>query len=348
MKRILLTCFTLLMLLSFTEAQKITSFTPGIKWLDNNGVHINAHGGNVLFHKNKYYWYGEHKIAGKSEAQMADGGIHCYSSNDLMNWKDEGIVLSVIYKDTAVDLAYGCILERPKVIYDSKQQLFIAYFKYYPKGTGYLRGYIGVATSKSPIGPFVYHSKFLGASSEFGSGDFAMYENVDRTIFHLTVRKPDKTFVIGKLNKNRVLPDGQYVPTKGIEKHTEAPTVIYYNKKYFLLGSGSSSWKPNKARSFMADSLTGEFTDLGNPCVGRNPHNGIGADTTFGGQISYILKVPGKKNAFIAMFDIWKPETPIEGLYIWLPIVFENGKPKIYWRNNWDLSFFDRKVNKKS
>ncbi len=327
----------------YTYAQKNTSFTPGKPWKDNNGVHINAHGGNVIFFKNKYYWYGEHKIAGKSEAQMADGGIHCYSSTDLLNWKDEGIVLSVSYTDSTADLAYGCILERPKIIYDKNQKKFIAYFKYYPRGTGYLKGYIGMATSNSATGPFIYKNKFLGASSDFGSGDFSMYENVDNNVYHLTVRKPDKTFVIGKLSKNRMQPEGKYQPVKGIEKHTEAPAVIFHNKKYFLLGSGSSGWKPNKARLFMADSLMGEFTDLGNPCVGRNPHNGIGADTTFGGQSAYILKVPGKKDAYIAMFDIWKPDTPIEGLYIWLPIVFEKGIPKIYWKDSWNLNFFNKK-----
>lgn len=147
--------FFLLSLIVFSvtccTAQKLTSFKPGVKWLDNNGVHINAHGGNIIYHNKKYYWYGEHKLPGKSEAQMADGGIHCYSSKDLMNWKDEGIVLSVSYTDSTADLAYGCILERPKVIYDQLQKIFIAYFKYYPRGTGYLKGYIGVATSKKPM-----------------------------------------------------------------------------------------------------------------------------------------------------------------------------------------------------
>ncbi len=72
-----------------------TKFKPGLPWLDTNGKPINAHGGGVLFHEGTYYWYGEHKIEGKSEKQMADAGIHCYSSKDLMNWKDEGLVLSV-------------------------------------------------------------------------------------------------------------------------------------------------------------------------------------------------------------------------------------------------------------
>jgi hypothetical protein len=320
-------------------AQKNVSFTPGIKWLDNNGVPINAHGGNVLFHKNKYYWYGEHKLPGKSEAQMADGGIHCYSSNDLMNWQDEGVVLSVSYTDTIGDLIYGCILERPKVIYNKATKLFMVYFKFYPKGMGYKKSYLGVATSKKPNGPFTYKNKSFGGGSEFGSGDFVIYDD-GKNVHHLAVRKPDKAFVGGVLSKDLLSTTKSYKPVEGITNHTEAPAVMKVGEKYFLLGSGSSGWKPNKPRFYSADSLTGVFTSLANPCVGINPHNGFSGDTSFGGQISFILKVAGKENAYIAMFDVWKPDMPIEGMYIWLPIIFKNGIPVIEWKDNWDTTIF--------
>lgn len=343
MKRLLIYC-VLVCNAAFSFSQKLKNFTPGKLWLDNNGVAINAHGGNVVFFQDKYYWYGEHKITGKSEAQFADGGIHCYSSKDLMNWDDEGIVLSVKYDETNADLAYGCILERPKVVYDAQQKHFVAYFKYYPKGTKYLKGYLGVATSKKPTGPFAFQHKFLGANPEFGSGDFALVQATDKNLYHLTVRKPDKTFVIGKIETSKMMATGKYEPVKGVTSHTEAPAVIFHNKQYYLLGSGSSGWQPNKARAFVANTLDGVFTDLGNPCIGKNPHNGIGADTTFGGQINYILKVEGKENAYIAMFDIWQPDMPANGLYVWLPLEFKNGLPQIVWRDKWDLNVFSQKL----
>ena len=316
-------------------------FKPGVPWLDNNGKHINAHGGGVLFHKGKYYWYGEHKLEGKSEAQMADAGIHCYSSKDLYNWKDEGLVLSVNFDDPNSELAYGCILERPKVIYNAKTKKFNAFFKFYPKGTGYLKGYIGVATADKPNGPFQFQHKFLGADSDFGSGDFSMFKDQDNTVYHLTVRKPDKTFVIGKLRDDYLFTiPKSYEPAKGIEKHTEAPAVILHQGKYYLIGSGSSGWNPNEARSYVTDAVKGVYTNLGNPVKGINPHNGLGPEKTFGGQISYIIKVQGKKDAYIAMFDVWKPDEPVKGLYIWLPLTIKDGKAEIVWKDSWDLSIF--------
>lgn len=73
----------LLVLFQILRAQrtvkKYTGFTPGILWLDNNGEHINAHGGGFTYHNNTYYWFGEHKIGGKI-GNTAQVGIHCYSS----------------------------------------------------------------------------------------------------------------------------------------------------------------------------------------------------------------------------------------------------------------------------
>lgn len=329
----------------YGKSQK--NVVPGLECLDTNGKPINAHGGGVIYQKGVYYWYGEHKIEGKSEKTFADGGIHCYSSTDLINWTDRGIVLSVDYNDENSDIAYGCILERPKVVYNEQSKKFIAYFKLYLKGVGYVTSHVGVAFADKPYGPFTYSHKFLGGGSSNGSGDFSMFKDSDGTVYHLTVRKPDKAFVIGKLQADYLYAlANSYQFAKGITHHTEAPSVIFRNGKCYLLGSGSTGWSPNAARSFVADSLQGQFADLGNPTFGINPHNGLGPEKTFGGQISCIFPVEGKKDAYIAMFDTWMPENPIKGGYIWLPVTFRNNRPEIHWIDKWNLSFFDKKSKK--
>ncbi len=346
---------TLTILISYpclNQAQKQylkqTDFRPAQIWSDINGIPINAHGGGVIFCEGKYYWYGEHKLEGKSEAQFADGGIHCYSSTDLMNWKDEGIVLSVDYQDEKSDLAYGCILERPKVVYNEKNKQFVAYFKLYLKGIGYETSNVGVAVADKPTGPFIYHHKFHGGGSPYGSGDFSMFKDDDGKLYHLTVRKPDKTFVIGLLDSNYYYPAGDYQICKGIELHTEAPAVIKRKGIYHLLGSGSSGWKPNAARFYTSSNLKGEWTYHGNPCNGFNKIDGIGIEKTFGGQSSYIIPVQGINDAYIAMFDIWKPENPITGRYIWLPIDFTHGTMSVNWHDAWTLNVFKKEKSKKS
>ena len=321
-----------------------SSFRPGVVWNDENGAPINAHGGGVIFSQSdrRYYWYGEHKLPGRSEKQLADGGVHCYSSADLYNWRDEGLVLPVDYDNPGSDIAAGCILERPKVVFNERTGTCVMFFKLYPRGTGYDTGYVGVATAKQPSGPFTYRHKFLGAGSPKGSGDFAMFRDDGGTVWHFTVRKPDKAFVAGRLRDDYLYPAGDYRVLAEIPSHTEAPAMIRApDGAHYMLGSGSSGWLPNAARSFSASGPSGPFTELGNPCAGVNPHNRLGPEKTFGGQISCIVPVEGKPGACIAMFDIWKPGMPIEGLYVWLPLKFKNNKPVVEWRTEWDLSLFD-------
>lgn len=344
-KRTILVCFMLVFFgnqfLSSQESQE--EIKPAKLWLDVNGERINAHGGGVLFYEGVYYWYGEHKLEGKSEAQFADGGIHCYSSTDLVNWKDEGVVLSVDYEDETNDLAYGCILERPKVVYNTKNKQFVAYFKLYLKGVGYESNYVGVAVANKPNGPFTYHHKFRGGGSPKGSGDFSMFKDDDDNLYHLAVRKPDKAFVIGKMDSDYYFSEGEYQVCKGVDVHSEAPAIIKRKGIYHMLGSGSKGWNPNPARYHTTNDLLGTWTSHGNPCRGYNSVDNLGVEKTYGGQVSYIIPIQGIEDAYIAIFDIWRPEKPITGRYIWLPIEFSNGEMSISWRDSWKLSIFDKK-----
>jgi hypothetical protein len=72
-----------------------------------------------------------------------------------------------------------------------------------------------------------------------------------------------------------------------------------------------------------------------------NPTNGMGPEKTFGGQSTFILPVQGRPGAFIAMFDMWRPQNHVDSRYMWLPITVRNGRFTVRWRSEWDLSIFD-------
>jgi hypothetical protein len=128
-------------------------FRPGELWPDNNGVHVNAHGGGILFHNGVYYWFGEHKIEGEA-GNAAHVGIHVYSSTDLYNWKDEGIALRVS-NDLASPIVRGCILERPKVIFNRATRKFVMWFHLEPSGAvDYAAACSGVAVAENVVGPY--------------------------------------------------------------------------------------------------------------------------------------------------------------------------------------------------
>lgn len=145
---------------------KQTTIKPGEVWYDTNGDTINAHGGGLLYHKGKYYWYGEYK-KGKTvlpswatwECYRTDvTGVSCYSSTDLVNWKFEGNVLPAVKDDPTHDLHTSKVLERPKVIYNKKTKKFVMWA--HVESADYSKACAGVAVSDSPTGPFKYQGSF--------------------------------------------------------------------------------------------------------------------------------------------------------------------------------------------
>src|SRR5690606_10427796 len=110
-------------------------FRPGEIWLDDAGAPINAHGAGFIHHEGVTYWYGEHKIDGAA-GNYAHVGVRVYSSRDLYTWHNEGVALSVS-TDPGHELAAGCIIERPKVIYNAATRFFVMWFHLEPSGAGY-------------------------------------------------------------------------------------------------------------------------------------------------------------------------------------------------------------------
>ncbi|MBI9016762.1 MAG: family 43 glycosylhydrolase [Phycisphaerae bacterium] len=148
MKRLNLLIMLLILFIGQAEAKDV--FKPYELWPDTDGLHINAHGGGVLSHGGLYYWYGEFKDRGSK----ANYGIACYSSKDLYNWKNCGIVLKVGSRGSEIEK--GCVMERPKVIYNSKTKKFVMWFHLELKGRGYDAARTGVAISDKATGPFKY------------------------------------------------------------------------------------------------------------------------------------------------------------------------------------------------
>lgn len=365
--------------------QNYDSFHPGRPWLDNNGVHINAHGGGLLFHDGTYYWFGEHKIEGDA-GNVAHVGVHAYSSIDLYNWTDEGIALSVVKDGSDHPLTIGCIIERPKVIYNAQTNRFVMWFHHELKDNGYAAALCGTAVSDSPTGPYEYVRSFrpnravwpinvqdlhkapvlqevletyfdggslpehpdtlnlLGRGYIEGqmSRDMTLFVDDDGTGYHIYSSEFNSTTHIAELTDDYLDHTGNYARAF-VGRWMEAPALCRRHGKYYFIASGCTGWTPNAARGAVADSMFGPWREIGNPCAGENPQNGLGADKTFGAQSTFIQKVAGMQDAYMALFDRWNPENAIEGQYVWLPILFDRDGETftIDWMDSWDLSGFE-------
>lgn len=309
------------------------SIRSGEEWKDNHGVAINAHGGGILFHGGTYYWFGEHKIAGKA-GNVAHVGVHVYSSTNLYDWTDRGIALAVS-KDPASDITEGCILERPKVIFCAKTGKFVLYFHLELKGKGYNAARAGIAVADAPCGPY----SFLRSLRPNGQmcRDMTLFVDDDGKAYHIYASEDNQTLQIAGLTDDYLGYTGRYVRLAE-RQLTEAPALCKRDGVYYLIGSGCTGWAPNAARSFTATNIFGPWTRKGNPCLGVNPQNRLGPEKTWGGQSTYILPVAGKPGTFLAMFDEWRPNNAIDGRYFWLPIDFgPDSTLSIRWQDSWRL-----------
>ncbi len=363
---ILALCFTLTgRLFAQDVAEKYVDFNPGKIWKDDNGVHINAHGGGILNHKRIYYWFGEHKVAGK-KGNSAQVGVHCYSSKDLYNWKDEGIALAVS-DDPASDITKGCVLERPKVVYNKKTKKFVMWFHLELMGKGYAAARAGVAVSDKVTGPFTFIKSYrpnAGKMPFYTAGtpdsvkvnceqpkhfadkwfcrdlpggqmarDMTVFVDDDSKAYHVFSSEENYTMDLAELTDDYTGHTGKFIRIY-VGFQTEAPALFKKDGKYYMIGSGCTGWAPNAARWFVADTIWGPWTYKGNPCEGP------GANLTFGGQSTHVLPAPGKNGGFIFMADKWTPADAIDGRYLWLPIQFEGENIKIKWQDKWDLRVF--------
>lgn len=329
------------------------------KVYDTEGNLINAHGGNIMEHDGLFYWYGEHR--GKGFPGLYQKGVTCYTSPDLINWENRGVVLKVSNKKGS-PIEEGGIIERPKVVYNPVTKKFVMWFHNELKGQGYAAANAAVAVADSPTGPFTFvtsgrvnpgiypvnyaddiKGKEWSDSLESWSPDWldAVKEGMlierdlqdgqmarDMTIF---VDDDGKAYHIYSSEENLTLHIAElnlnYTRHTGKYirvapgGHNEAPTMFKHGGKYWMITSGCTGWSPNEARLLSADSIMGEWTVHPNPCRGQK------ADKTFGAQGSYVMNINGN---LTFMADIWKPKNLDESSYMWLPIQFDKeGVPYI-------------------
>lgn len=344
---------------------------PGEIWPDNTGIHINAHGGGILYKDGIYYWFGEHKSDHTSAALK---GVTCYSSTDLAHWKNEGIALRVEPEGSGSDIEKGCILERPKVIYNELTNKYVMWFHLELKGKGYEAARAGLAVSDYPTGPYQFitsyrpnagiwpekmpdkHRTLKAKASDFeGKWWTAKWRKaIDEG---LLVRRD---FEGGQMSRDMTLFVDEdkkayhiYSSEENLTLHIAELSDDYqsHTGKYIRIYPGGHNEAPaifkHKGTYFMITSgCTGwdpnEARIFSAPSIWgpwtqhHNPCIGKDAELTFHSQSTFILPVAGKEDTYIFMADRWRPRFPSDARYIWLPIEFENDLPVLRWKDEWN------------
>lgn len=371
LKRILGLAFFLCAMVAAVEAQALDEIRPGQEWPDRKGEHINAHGGGLLFHEGKYYWYGENRPARGFTTEL---GVEVYSSSDLMNWEDEGVALAVS-EEAGHDIERGCIMERPKVVRNPKTGKFVMLFHLELKGQGYAAARVGFAESDSPVGPFRFIRSLRPNAGkwpvDFSRRDIRKAKKLKEADYKEWWTPEWREAIREGLLLARDVPGGQmsrdmtvYVDDDGKAYHIYSAEenltlniaeltddYLDYTGRYVRVAPGGQNeapaiFKRDGVYWMITSGCTGwapnearmfKATSLWGPWEQLpSPFVGKDAKKSFHTQGTYIFKVEGTEDGFVFMADRWNPRSLKNSRHIWLPIDFEaDSTPVIRWVDGW-------------
>ena len=344
------------------------SIRPGKIWLDTEGKRIQAHGGSVLYENGIYYWYGENKEKTDGKSDIWHWGVRCYSSRDLYNWKDEGLIIPPDLEDKTSPLHPSSMMDRPHILYNAKTKKYVCWLKIMQRDGTQSET---VLTADSLLGPYTLVRKGLRPLG-MSAGDFDLAVAPDGKGYYFFERVHSET-IIADLSEDYTGVTGYYsthFPHAGPPYVREATAHFVRGAKHYLITSGTTGYFPNPSEAAIADTWHGPYRVLG------DPHRGDMSRTSFHSQISSVFKVAGKKDLYIAVADRWLPDCKyayeeyraaferrfIKGEkplpeeekffadaaantslsdYVWLPIRFEGEKPVVEWRDEWKIEDFE-------
>jgi len=275
------------------------SIRPGQPWLDTQGNRIQAHGGSVIHIDGTYYWYGENKEKTDGKNGIWTYGVRAYSSQDLYNWEDKGLIIPPVLTDESSSLHPSSMMDRPHIIFNKMTQKYVCWMKIMRKDG---RQTETIMTADQFLGPYELVRENLQPLG-MNAGDFDLAVAPDGKAYYYFERVHSET-ICADLTADYTDVTGFYsthFPRPYPPFVREATAHFVRRGKHYLVTSGTTGYLPNPSEVAVADTWHGPYTVLG------NPHPADPSQTSFHSQISSVLKVAGKKDLYIACADRWLP-----------------------------------------
>lgn len=354
---------------------KTDCIKPGKRMYDTEGKPIQAHGAAIFYEDGTYYWYGENKEKTDGENGIWTWGIRFYSSKDLCNWKDEGLVIPPDTENEASSLHPSSHVDRPHILYNEKTKKYVCWLKISAE-----RGYFVILCADSLLGPYeIVKDHYYPYGTAAGDFDLWQDENGKGYLFY----EHDHAGVIStELTEDFLDVCGEHYDmfTNLNPPYTrEGVAHFTHNEKHYLLTSGMTGYVPNPSEAAVSDTPLGPYTVLG------NPHADDDSSASYNSQVSFVFRHPENPDFYLVMADRWVPDfmmtkkryeqiervlvsqydkniRPTEedyctvmeapflsaantsiAEYVWLPLTFEGERPVIRWMDEWKPEKYIRK-----
>lgn len=336
---------------------------------DTDGHHVNAHGGCIFRHGDQWLWYGE----ARPQWGFTSEGVALYTapaSADMTDpqhapWQNRGLVLRVVDEEGS-PIERGCIIERPKVLWNEKTQLFVMLFHSELKGRGYEAAQTGFATSPKAEGPFTLHHAARPNPNrwpaDFAEADIKKAKSYKLADYKEWWTEPWREAIRYGMFLCRDMERGQmsrdmtvFVDDDGTAWHIFSsednltlhaaeltPDYLGYTGRYYRIAPGGQNEAPTIIKR------DGTYWLLCSGCTGWDPNEarlfsaksmagpwtqhpspckGPGARFTYGAQGTWMLQA-GDKVFFMA--DVWNPRSLANSRHLWMPLTFgADGMPVV-------------------
>ncbi|WP_062298802.1 family 43 glycosylhydrolase [Demequina maris] len=345
------------------SGERYISFRPGQEWLDTAGNPIQAHGGSIIAVDGTYYWYGENKERTTPGSGIWHWGVRCYSSTDLYNWTDEGVIIPPDEDDPTSPLHPGRGMDRPHIVHNPHTGKYVCWIKV-------MSGSVQLSTTlvaDSILGPYA-KAKVDFRPLGMYAGDFDLVVDPEDGKGYYIFERVHSELIIADLTDDFTDVTGYYSTHfhHGRPPFTrEAPAHLRRHGRHYLVTSGTTGYYPNASEVATARTMHGPWTVVG------DPHPDDASRTSYRTQVSSVFKVPDR-DLYIALGDRWLPDYEADGAeaydlfdeyfaqieagmpdtgmreltvpdpsrarYVWLPIRFaDDGRVLIDWHDEWTL-----------
>lgn len=308
------------LLCTSVSAKDISSFPIGKQWPDNNGEHINCHGGCVVEYDGDFYWFGESRTGGHSD------GISVYRSKDLYNWDNLGF--AVVHQgerddENMQDISEGRLLERPKVIYNQSTGKWVMW-AHWENGKDYGQARVAVLQSDKITGPYEFVQTMRPNGHD--SRDQTLFLDTDGKAYHFCSTNMNTDINVVRLSDDFLnCSDDETLIMKG--RKLEATTVCKVGDTYFATFSECKGWDPAPGHTATSiGDILGSWTEGLSFCVDPD------ANRSYGSQGAYVFSVGSlgyDPKCFIFYGDRWIPSNVGGSTYVWLPMSVRSGYPVI-------------------
>lgn len=345
-----------------------TAIYPGKTWFDTDGNRIQAHGGAMFYENDTFYWYGEDKTHTDGVSKIWTSGVRFYSSNDLYNWKNEGLIMPPVPGDETSPFYPQRRLDRPHIVFNRHTNKYVCWLKFSGDDACF-----AILTADRLLGSYtLIKDHFRPYGKKVGDFDLVADEATGEGYLYfdgdhagtLAVKLTDDYLDVTPTHTEQFA--GLYPPFC-----REGQSHCVRGGKHYLFTSGMIGYLPNPSQVAVAERYLGPYTVQG------DPHQNDASSASFNSQISYIFKHP-HKDLYIAMADRWVPgyemtkekyqafvrcigarfnperhkALPEDGPmlmaspmlqsantsladYVWLPVYFDGDRAYIQWQNEW-------------